>query len=154
MKLILTGATGFIGAEVLRQCLLNPSITSLVVLTRRPLLENNPKLKTIIMSDFTYYNDTVLQELAGAESCVWALGSRGGTTADARKVEVDYTIAAATAFTRSLTPMLSPGQKFRFVYLSGLISERDQEKSLWYAQDARRLKVSYFIFPSDAHSLR
>ncbi|MCJ1377502.1 hypothetical protein MMC17_000597 [Xylographa soralifera] len=140
MKLILTGATGFIGAEVLRQCLLNPSITSLVALTRRPLSVENPKLTTIIMNDFTSYTDEVIQQLAGAESCIWALGGRGGTTADLRRVEVDYTMAAATAFTTSLAPMLPERKKFRFVYLSGMISETNQEKPLWYAQNARRLK--------------
>ena len=142
MKLILTGATGFIGAEVLRQCLLNPSITSIVALTRRPLSGNNPKLKTIIMNDFTSYNDEVIHELAGAESCVWALGIRDGG-----RLELDYTMAAATTFTTSLAPMLSKGKKFRFVYLSGMISETDQEKTLWYAQNPRRLKVDIEIYP-------
>ena len=144
MKLILSGATGFIGAEVLHQCLLDPSITSLVTLTRRPIphSENNPKLKSIIVSDFTSYDDAVMRELAGAESCIWALGGKGGPAAEFRRVEIDYTLTAASAFAKSLASMLPPGRKFRFVYLSGMISERDQEKTLWYAQDVRRIKAS------------
>jgi hypothetical protein len=72
MKAILSGATGFIGLEALRQCLKSPSITSVVVLSRRGLpksVTSNPKLKVIIMNDFTAYSDTVLEELAGAEAC-------------------------------------------------------------------------------------
>jgi uncharacterized protein YbjT (DUF2867 family) len=74
MKVILSGATGFIGSEALRQCLKSSSITSVVVLSRRNLedsVTSNPKLKVIIMDDFTAYPDTVLKELAGAEACIW-----------------------------------------------------------------------------------
>ena len=73
MKFILTGATGFIGGEVLRQCLASPSVTSIVVLSRRnlPTASSSPKLKVIIMEDFTVYPDSVVKELAGAEACIW-----------------------------------------------------------------------------------
>jgi uncharacterized protein YbjT (DUF2867 family) len=74
MKVILSGATGFIGSEVLRQCLKNSYITSVVALSRRNLpeaLASNPRVKVIIMNDFTVYSDTVLKELAGAEACIW-----------------------------------------------------------------------------------
>lgn len=74
MKLILTGPTGFIGQEVLHQCLQYPGITSLIALSRRDLPDSatsNPKLKVVILNDFTSYPDTVLHELAGAEACIW-----------------------------------------------------------------------------------
>ena len=74
MKVILTGATGFIGGEVLHQCLQNPSITSLVTLSRRNLpniAAKNPKLKVVVLKDFMNYSDDVLQDLAGAEACIW-----------------------------------------------------------------------------------
>jgi uncharacterized protein YbjT (DUF2867 family) len=74
MKIILSGATGFIGSEALQQCLKSSSITSVVALSRRNLpdaVTSNPKLKVIIMDDFTAYPDTVLRELAGTEACIW-----------------------------------------------------------------------------------
>ena len=71
MKVILAGSSGFIGQEVLSQALSNPTITSLVALSRRPLPTSNPKLKTILLEDFTSYSPAVLQELSGAESCIW-----------------------------------------------------------------------------------
>ena len=61
--------------------------------------------------------------------------------ADLQRSEIEYTMAAATTFARELAPMLPQGKKFRFVYLSGMIAERDQGKRLWYAQDGRRIKV-------------
>lgn len=71
MKVILTGSTGFIGAGVLQSCIANPSITSIVALTRRPLEINNSKLHNIIQKDFLNYDKEVLDQLKGAEACVW-----------------------------------------------------------------------------------
>lgn len=74
MKIIITGATGFIGGEVLTQCLQDPAITSVVALARRELpasVTGNPKLKVIILEDFLSYSDSALQDIKGAEACIW-----------------------------------------------------------------------------------
>jgi nucleoside-diphosphate-sugar epimerase len=73
MKVILAGSTGFIGREVLTQCLKNPSITSILALSRRELpgTISDPRLKVVILKDFASYPDSVLQELASADACIW-----------------------------------------------------------------------------------
>lgn len=74
MKLIVTGTTGFIGQEILTQALSNPSITSIIALSRKPLsstFASHPKLKTVIMKDFSLYPPSVLKELEGADACIW-----------------------------------------------------------------------------------
>lgn len=72
MKIVLTGATGLIGAEVLQQCLANPAITSIVSLSRRPLDSvANSKLKVVVLKDFTVYDEEVMGALEGAEACIW-----------------------------------------------------------------------------------
>ena len=61
----------------------------------------------------------------------------------ARQVSVEYTLAAAKAFTTDPDPQDdSPPKKFRFVYLSGAAAERDQTKPLWFMQDYRRIRVT------------
>jgi hypothetical protein len=86
MKLILAGSTGLVGTEVLRQCLLNPKITSLIALTRRPIdiaaltapLQNSDaktsgveKVKSLVLQDFTEYPEDVKRDLADADACIW-----------------------------------------------------------------------------------
>lgn len=76
MKVILLGSTGFIGKQVLSQCLQHPAITSLIALSRRDLPEAaaaaaNPKLTVIIIEDFKWYPDSVLERLKGADACIW-----------------------------------------------------------------------------------
>jgi len=78
MKLILAGASGFIGHEVLSRALTNPKITSLIALSRKPLPElysSHPKLLTIIHNDFTSYPPSLMTQLAGAEGCIWHVHS-------------------------------------------------------------------------------
>jgi hypothetical protein len=74
MKLILTGTTGFVGQEVLTQALAHPSITSVVALTRHPIpatFASNPKVKNVLVEDFSTYTPSVLEQLSGADACVW-----------------------------------------------------------------------------------
>lgn len=79
-----SGATGTAGSEAFRQCLLNPSVTQLTVLTRRPLpshvyiptIPPNPKVNIIIHKDFNTYDDELLKELEGSDGCLWDLGIR------------------------------------------------------------------------------
>jgi hypothetical protein len=52
---------------------------------------------------------------------------------------VDYTLAAVTAFTESLTPGLE--KPLRFIYCSGAAAVRDQEKPLWLMPQTRKIRV-------------
>jgi hypothetical protein len=139
MKIILTGVTGFIGQEILQQCLDSPAISSIVTLSRRALplsTPESPKLKVLILKDFTSYPPHVMSELAGAEACVWTLGVKNVSIELLREVSVDYTAAALAAFSK----LGSASKPFRFVFMSGFVAERDQTKTLLIYQDARRLK--------------
>ncbi|KAH6716172.1 hypothetical protein BKA61DRAFT_602659 [Leptodontidium sp. MPI-SDFR-AT-0119] len=146
MKIILTGSTGMIGTEVLTQSINNTSITEIVILSRRalpPTHPTSPKIKTIIISDFLSYPSQVLNELVGAEACIWALGgipSRFPDLATARKVNIDYPLAAAKAFVETLAPGLGPGKKFRFIYVSGHAVDRDLSKQHRFFNDAIHIK--------------
>jgi thioester reductase-like protein len=76
MKVILTGATGFIGSHILTECLASSDITSVIILTRRALENNaavkdNPKVTEIIHEDFSQYPPSLLEQLKGAEACIW-----------------------------------------------------------------------------------
>jgi nucleoside-diphosphate-sugar epimerase len=75
MKLIVTGATGFVGTEVIRQSLRMGQITSVVALARKPVTFEDgtdvSKLKSLVIKDYGEYPDEVKRELAGADACIW-----------------------------------------------------------------------------------
>lgn len=75
MKLILTGATGFLGSEVLDQCCQSDEIDSIVVLSRRPLQQAqlHAKVQVVIVGDFTSYSTDVTEAISGASACIWSV---------------------------------------------------------------------------------
>ncbi|CAI7630467.1 unnamed protein product [Penicillium glandicola] len=134
MKVILTGSTGFIGREVLSQCLANPAITSIVALSRRDLPPHE-KLKVALIDDFMTYPNSIKNQIRDAEACIWTLGKAHIPDDDiARRVSLDYTLAAAQLFHETCQ------KPFRFIYCSGAAAERDQTKSLWFMQEYRRIR--------------
>ncbi|KAI0182102.1 hypothetical protein GGR52DRAFT_67504 [Hypoxylon sp. FL1284] len=146
MRVIITGATGFVGGEVVRQAIANERITHAFVVTRKPLPGDIPKSDKITVvehKDFSAWPPEILEQLAGTEGCIWAVGGRTTQFPDletARKVSVDYTLAAANAFVAELAPKLPESQKFRFVFCSGKFAEWNQEKSLKMMEDTRKIK--------------
>lgn len=78
--------------------------------------------------------------------------SRFPDLATARKVNIDYPLAAAKAFVETLAPGLGPGKKFRFIYVSGHAVDRDLSKQHRFFNDAIHIKVCLSFLPSFALS--
>ena len=76
MHLILTGATGLVGSACLHQMLSNNAITTISILSRRPvpMAEGHPKANVILHADFNKYPAETMEKMKGASGCVWALG--------------------------------------------------------------------------------
>jgi len=76
MHLILTGATGLVGAAVLDSMLAQKGVSRISILSRRPvkMAEGHDKVKVILHKDFNTYDEALLEELRDAQGCVWALG--------------------------------------------------------------------------------
>jgi hypothetical protein len=78
--LILSGATGLVGSAALAHMLTltgpGGPISRLSILSRSavPMADGNEKVKVIKVTDFGSYPAEVLNQLKGAEGCVWALG--------------------------------------------------------------------------------
>jgi uncharacterized protein YbjT (DUF2867 family) len=77
MHLILTGATGLVGTAALQHMLALPAVTKVSILSRRPvpMAEGHSKAAVIIHNDFNSYPPALLEQLKGAEGCVWAQGT-------------------------------------------------------------------------------
>lgn len=118
MHLILTGATGLVGAGVLHNMLAVESVSRISILSRRPvtMAEGHDKAKVIILKDFKNYDDQLLEQLKDAQGVVWALGVSQNDVNKTEYYEIthDYTVAAAKAFSN-----LHPSTPFTFVYVSG-----------------------------------
>lgn len=111
MRIIIAGATGFSGGEVLRQALLDPEITEIMVLTRRPLSLSSPKVRQVIISNFLDYSGV---DFAGYDACIWCLGISQTAVKEQEYIDITYgyTLAAAKV-------MFAANPTMRFCFLSG-----------------------------------
>lgn len=119
MHVILTGATGLIGAGVLHQMLNTESISRISILSRRPVAMaegHEDKVKVIIHKDFLNYDAALLEQLKDAQGVVWSLGVSQNAVNKEEYFEIthNYTLAAAKAFST-----LHPSTPFTFVHVSG-----------------------------------
>jgi len=126
MKIILFGATGMVGQGVLRECLLDDGVESVLAVGRSPTGQTHAKLRELIHRDFTDFSG-VATELTGYDATFFCLGvsSLGMKEADYRRVTYDFTIAAARVLARQ-----NPGMTF--VYVSGAGTDSSEKgKSMW-----------------------
>lgn len=114
MKAILFGATGMVGRSVLRQCLLDPGVESVLSIGRAPSGVSDPKLRELVrpnMFDF----DVEAQDVAGHDACFFCLGVSSLRMSESEYTHLTYdlTMGWAKALAR-----LSPA--IRFLYVSGM----------------------------------
>lgn len=122
MHIILTGATGFAGAEVLSALLADPAVQQVTALVRRRLSVAHPKLQEVIVKDFLDYS--ALASSLQADACIWCLGVSQTEVSkeDYIKITLDYALHAARA-------MFAVSPHLRFCFVSGRSADQ-AEKSI------------------------
>jgi uncharacterized protein YbjT (DUF2867 family) len=124
MKVIIFGATGLAGSEVVKQALQDPEITEVVAVVRKKLPMQHPKLKVVTHSDYLDY--TALQPVfRQMDACIWCLGISQTQVDEAQYnvITYDYALAAAKA-------VLAVNPDISFVFLSGQ-GAASSEKSMF-----------------------
>jgi len=114
MHAILFGATGMVGQGVLRECLLDPDVRSVLSIGRSPTGQQHEKLRELVHQDLLDYS-AIESRLWGFDACFFCLGvtSAGMSEENYRKVTYDITMAAAETLVK-----LNPGMTF--IYVSGM----------------------------------
>jgi uncharacterized protein YbjT (DUF2867 family) len=129
MNIIVTGATGLVGAEVIREAIKDDGISSITALARRPLtIPAHPKLNTVIHKEFMNYSG--LEKLfAMNDACLWCLGISQSQVSreEYHVITYDYTIAAAKA-------MLKANPVMTFMFLSGEGADTTEQSKTLFAR--------------------
>ena len=137
MRIILTGATGFVGKEVLRHLLANEETEGVTCLTRRPIGMEHPKLKTIFHADFTVWPAKLVEALADHSAVLWALGAKATDVSDIALYE-RITVTATLTFAAAVVSHLR--HPFRFCYLSGMGADPDEKSTFPWQRATRHMK--------------
>jgi uncharacterized protein YbjT (DUF2867 family) len=126
IKAIITGATGMVGEGVLHVCLQDPRISSVLIINRKPLGLQHPKLKEVIHADF-FDLSAIEGDLIGYNACFFCLGvSSVGMKEDAYyRLTHTLTLHVATTLARLNTDMT-------FCYISGAGTDSTEKgRSMW-----------------------
>ena len=73
MKVILFVATGMVGQGVLRECLLDPGVESVLAVGRSPTGQTHPKLRELRHDNFFDFS-AIESQLTGYDACCVCLG--------------------------------------------------------------------------------
>lgn len=126
MKVLLFGATGMVGQGVLRECLLDPGVESVVSIGRGLTGRQHPKLRELPHNNFLDFS-AVEDQLSGVDACFFCLGvsSAGMTEEQYERVTYGFTIAAARVLAR-LNPNMT------FIYVSGMGTDSSERgRTMW-----------------------
>lgn len=138
MKIILTGATGFVGSEVLRELIACDSVTAITCLSRREVRPRSPKVTTVLHKDFANYNGALLERLSDHQACIWAMGGKASDLGDElARITHTFTLEFAEGMAAYTQDHAHP---FAFCYLSGMGADPSETAWLPWEKQTRRLK--------------
>jgi uncharacterized protein YbjT (DUF2867 family) len=151
LKPILFGATGMVGAGALLECLDDPRVESVLVVTRKPTGVRHPKIIEVVHTDFFSY-DSLRDRFAACDACFFCLGvtSLGMSEPDYHHLTYDLTLAAARAMVAA-----NPGMTFCYVSGRGTDSS-EQGRAMWARVKGKTenallrlgFKASYMVRPA------
>ena len=113
MKVVLFGATGMVGQGVLRECLLDDGVESVLAVGRKPTGRTHPKLREIVRSDLFDF-DAGGPEFQTLDACFFCLGVSSAGMGEAEYTRLTYDLTVGWG--RSLA---ARNPAMTFVYVSG-----------------------------------
>lgn len=127
-KVIITGSSGMIGKGVLLECLASDKIETVLVINRSSIAMQHPKLKEILLKDFTQVR-TIQSELQGYDACFFCMGISSVGMSEANYTQITYdTVAAFANVLYDLNPNLV------FNYVSGVGTDSSEKGNLMWAR--------------------
>ena len=144
MKVILFGATGMVGQGVLRECLLDPEVESVLAVGRNPAGQQHEKLQEIIGPDVSDLG-TVRSHLSGFDACFFCLGvSSTGMDATA------YYHLTYTLTTKVAAMLAQLNRNMTFIYISGAGTDSTERGRMMWARVKGKTENALLAMPFKA----
>ena len=126
MRVVLFGATGMVGQGVLRECLLDADVESVLAIGRSKTGQQHGKLREIVRKDLADLS-AIEGQLSGYDACFFCLGvsSVGMDEQTYYRLTYELTTSIATTLARQ-----NPGMTF--VYVSGTGTDSTESgRAMW-----------------------
>ena len=144
IRAIITGATGMVGEGVLLECLQNPNVERVLVLTRKPTGRTHAKMTELLVPDLADLS-AVESQLTGYNACFFCAGisSVGISKEEYERITHDMTLAVGETLAR-LNPELT------FIYVSGAGTDGSEQSSQHWARVKGRTENALLALPFHA----
>ncbi|UOQ96310.1 NAD-dependent epimerase/dehydratase family protein [Hymenobacter sp. 5317J-9] len=144
IRAIITGATGMVGEGVLLECLQNPTVEHVLVLTRKPTGRSHSKMTELLVPDLANLS-AVESQLTGYNACFFCAGisSVGVLEGEYERITYDLTLAVGQTLAR-LNPDLT------FIYVSGAGTDSFENSRQHWARIKGRTENALLRLPFKA----
>jgi len=128
MKVIITGATGMVGEGVLLECLHNPIVSDILIISRRHYELQHAKLKELIVPDFFQLNQFA-EQVKNYDACFFCAGISSVGMKEDKYTRITYDTTLAFAKT-----LLTVNNNMVFTYVSGSHTDSSEKGKLMWAR--------------------
>lgn len=144
MRVILFGASGMVGQGVLRECLVDDGVTSVLVIGRNSCGLTHPKIQEVLRQDFFDYSD-IMDVITGYDACFFCLGvsAVGMSEQDYYRLTFDLTLSAARA-------LVERNPSMTFCYVSGTGTDSTEQGRVMWARVKGKTENHLMQLPFEA----
>ncbi|MFB6454962.1 NAD-dependent epimerase/dehydratase family protein [Chitinophaga sp. Hz27] len=128
IKVILTGATGFVGQGVLLECLQNNDVSEVLMINRRHLDQSHPKLKELLVPDFMDL-EKYKAHLKGYDACFFCAGISSIGMSEPKYTDITFDTTTYVA-----KVLLDIDPSMTFIYISGAATDSSEKGRVMWAR--------------------
>lgn len=141
LKVIITGATGMVGEGVMLECLENPHVVEVLLVSRRPYGMQHPKLKECIVADFMKLEGCE-EQMTGYDACFFCAGISSVGMNEEEYTHITYNITLHFAH-----KLISINPDMSFIYVSGAGTESSEKGLMMWARVKGRTENALMKLP-------
>lgn len=148
MKVVIAGATGMVGSQLLKIALAERSISEVISFVRRADHPGHPKLQEVVLDDFENYS-SYSSEFKGVSAAFFCIGVYTGQVKDElfKRITVDFAVQFAKALEQG-----SP--RTRMCLLSGAGADQTEKSRTAFARYKGMAENQIAVLNLDFYSFR
>lgn len=127
-NVLITGSTGMVGKGILLACLDSPAIASVTLVNRSPVGMAHPKIKEILLADFTAL-DSIKDQLGPLDGCFHCMGVSAMGLSEEQYARLTFVVTQKLA---DLCFAINPAMTFN--YVSGAGTDSSEKGRLMWAR--------------------